>query len=178
VSGRPVCYEISNFKFQIKEFLKMATLFEQRKKMAELRERRKSEGTCTECGIRKATTNKDGSPSVRCTECREKDRMNNFSGRPRVISDFDAVDTDYRDTPEFKKYVRAIDGLFTKHGTVTTRLIHESLGYERQSWTLTAIGYIDRIEEVGAQPTRYRKYGSAVSLMAAYMCKACLPNSN
>ena len=144
------------------------TLFEQRKKMAELRERRRSAGICTECGKQKATTNQDGSPSVRCTECRLKDRINNYRpGRSPVMNDPDALDTDYRDTPEFKKYVRSIDALFAKHGTVTTRLIHESLGYERQSWTLTAIGYIDRIEEVGAKPTRYRKYGSAVSLMAA-----------
>lgn len=137
------------------------TLFEKRQRMSELRNQRRSQGICIQCGQHEVANNHDGTKSVRCLDCRSAAQKHQSRYRQaNVTSEFDMdEENDYRDTLNFRHYVKAIDKLFAKYGVLTTRLIHETLGYERQSWTLTALGYIDQVEELGAQPTRFRKYG-------------------
>lgn len=136
------------------------TLFEKRQQMSELRNQRRSQGICIQCGQNETANNQDGTKSVRCLDCRSAAQQHKSRFRPQSVSELDMYDEkDYRDTLDFRRYVKQIDKLFATYGVLTTRLIHETLGYQRQAWTLTALGYIDQVEELGAQPTRYRKYG-------------------
>ena len=136
------------------------TLFEKRQQRKAAVNARRDAGICIDCGDKEPGWNLDGKRSVRCDACKDRSQSSRTTLRSRFADQvtFDVEDEDYRDTRAFKAYVKAIERLFAKHEALTTRLIHEDIGYERQAWTLTAIGFIDGVEEVGILPTRYQLY--------------------
>jgi len=117
---------------------------------------------CIDCGVSEPGWNADGKRSVRCDACKERSQAGRSTLRSRFEGQmvFEAEEVDYRDTQPFKSYVREIERMFAEHDVLTTRMIHSELGHDRQSWTLTAIGYIDGVESFGILPTRYRLYPS------------------
>lgn len=137
----------------------MKTRAEKNQSMDALRSARREQGLCIGCGERPPGRNLNNSPSSRCYECKMVDKMSKQRSRHAAGRGREADEGhDFQDTKPFKAYVKAIGKLLDKYTVITTGLIHSKLGRDRQVWTLSAIKWLDGIEECGAGPVRYRRF--------------------
>lgn len=84
------------------------------------------------------------------------------------IDDEIALSKSYFDSKEFKEYQRRVERLILKCADergMTTRAIHESLGWRaRYEWTQDALDGLKTIEPRGVVLTRYRPAGKRLGL--------------
>lgn len=134
------------------------TLFAKRQKTKAIREAWRDKGLCIVCGRNQVGLNNDGTTSVRCPKCREQMavRKSRYRAPSGAVKVFDGETQEIFDTIQFKAYSLAIRQLLAKHGEITTRMVHEALGYDKQAWTIAAIKSIGNIAESGVLVTRYR----------------------
>lgn len=101
--------------------------------------------------------------SERCGHCRRPRKLFQTSeGRLcRGCIDGDvSTCPDYRETPEFKNYMRAVGEIIDESGRdgITIRSIHLALGDDAQpDRTADALDMLKNVEPIGILPIRYRR---------------------